>query len=257
MVATILVRRMRREYADPRSRWHPLRSTRWDNRGLRIERPPMSSPPGRRRRCPRVSPFAACRRPGPGPGRLTGVVTTRDDGLPPARGDGVHRSLNVSATTDAEGRYTLDGARRPPPGRPCEVKAGVRGARTRASAPSGSRARLDPRLRARPRLPRGDHRRVARGGRGGGEGGAGGHHHRAADRGHRAQRDDAGHPEAGPLLQLPAAHDHRRHGLRAPGHPARPGPGPGARPHQRQAAAHQRARARERHRRAAARRAWT
>ena len=55
-----------------------------------------------------------------GPVTITGLVTTREDGLPLPGATVSIESLNVSATTDAEGRYRLEvpASARRPGGRP-------------------------------------------------------------------------------------------------------------------------------------------
>ena len=181
---------------------------------------------------------------------VTGKVTTAADGLALPGATVTIPALKLTAETGEDGTTRSPcppAMRRDRPSKSSVIYSGLQTAigQRRAVGSRTGRARF----RARVRLPRRDHRRLARGRRRGGEGGAGRHPHAAADRDRGRERDQPDHPGARAVVQLPAADDHRRHRHRAPGDPARPRARPGAGAGQRQAPAHQRAGARQRHHR--------
>ena len=178
---------------------------------------------------------------------VTGIVTTREDGLPLPGATVSIASLSLSAVTDRLGPLRPQ----PPPGDAPRQAARAAGELRRPAAQAAV-LQADGRdrpagFRARPHVLGGDHGRIPHDRTGGRRSGAGGRPHLPADRGDRRHGDDAGDPAPGTLVQLPAHHDRGRLGVGASREPARAGTGPGAGADQRQTTAHDRPRPRERH----------
>ncbi len=173
---------------------------------------------------------------------VSGVVTTRADGLPVPGAVVSLVGSTATATTDAEGKYRLDVP--PALARAGKIQVKVEGLGLPAKIVDVE-IRPDTPATADVGLSLGFEEQITVGSRMAGaearEGGAGRRHHPGSDRDERLRRDDAGHPGAGAVVQFPAPDHHRRHRHGAPGDAARPRPRSGAGPHQRQAPSSERA----------------
>ena len=177
---------------------------------------------------------------------VTGLVTTRVDGLPVSGAVVSVVGADATATTDAAGRYSLQVPRRAARGDRIQLQVDAPGLARVSTEVVVTGAGAHRRRGAVSDVHRDGHGRIACGGKRRRTRRSRRRHHARPDCGERLHRDGAGDPVARAVLQLPEADDHRRHRHGAPGDAARPGARSGAGAHQRQAAPPERARASER-----------
>ena len=178
---------------------------------------------------------------------LSGQVT-HEDGAPVANATVSIPDLGLSATTGPDGRYTLTVPPGSVSGQTVEVRVVAPGLQSRTANVDARRRSPHAGLLPGVLLPAGGDRRVPRHRHRGGESGSGGHHPGGTDRERVGKRRDGpDHRGHRAVVQLPAADDRGRNGLRASRHPAQPRTGPRSRAHQRQAPTLERPRLRQRH----------
>ena len=160
---------------------------------------------------------------------VTGVVTTRSDGLPVPGATVSIRSLNLSTTTTQDGRYTLTVPAARARGQRVDLQVTFSGTQSKVETITLTAGTVTHDVELELSFHEEITRRIAGTGRGGRTGRARRHHHRRADRSDRRGRDDAGDSDAGAVVQFPAPDDLRRHRLGAAGDAARPRSRSGAR----------------------------